>query len=430
MRCLAVLALTLSLAPAFAKTKGEDSAKRSFEDLRPLLFQIKTAAEAGAEKSSYGTGFVVDRRGWIVTNFHVVADAVWKPKKNKIFAVMAGEDVPAQILSVDIVHDLALLKVPREMPAVLKISNDVPRNGETLHSMGLPEDLDWTVVNGVSNGVVEQGPYRLIHMSSPINRGMSGGPTVNTRQELVGVNVSGQIFSQAISFAVPAEYVRKLVDRVRARDGAGEEPLKDIETDVQGLEKGLSQIFEKGLKSAKELGGWRLPKFPRSVRCWGSEGGSDERDYESRSEMCKVDHHLFIDGERFFGMFRLEIETFEGKKLNSFAWRSLRNGNWQRLQLDQKSPIDKESAINFGKVSCEASLVREADGERRIRVCSQRILPFKDLHEAEIVLEVPNGDRRVLQFSATLSGFHRDSIEDIVKMLLHRQFRGAPRAAN
>lgn len=431
MSLRAILVILCAWLPVHAGAKAaEDSAKRAFENLRPLLYQIKTAAEAGAEKSSYGTGFAVDKRGWLITNFHVVADAVWKPKKNKIFAVVAGEDVPAEILSVDIVNDLALVRIPRELPAVLKISDEVPRNGETLRSMGLPEDLDWTVVNGVSNGIVEQGPYRLIHMSSPINRGMSGGPTVNTRQELVGVNVSGQIFSQAISFAVPAEFVRKLIERVKARDGQAEDPLRDIETDVQNLEKGLSAIFEKGLKASKELGGWKLPKFPRSVRCWGLDGSAEEKDFESRSEMCRIDHHLFIDGERFFGMFRLEVETFDGKKLNGFAWRTLRSVNWQHQMLDQKSPIDKDSAINFGKVFCESSRIETAAGERRIRVCSQRVLPFKDLHEAEIVMEVPDGDRRVMQFMATLSGFRRESIEDIVKMLLHRPFKGAPRAAN
>lgn len=425
MRLLvAVLTLLTSLHARAETAKGRDSGE-SFAEFRPLLFQVRTATDASAEKRSYGTGFVVDRDGWLATNFHVIADAVWKSPRQKIFVMTKDGPVPARLLGVNIREDLALLKVDLRFPAAVASKGPAARPGETVYSLGLPEDLDWTLVSGIYNGPIEQGPYRLLHLSSPINSGMSGGPTVNARGSLVGVNVSRRLSSQNISFAVPAASLWSLVERVRARGAKEIDPLDDIRADVSALEGDMGELLLTGLSEVKRLEGWDLPKFPASVRCWGNDAeGFDTEKVRAALETCDIEQSLFIDGNKFFGTFRVKTQRMRRLKLGAMAWRHLRNQSWGGIDLAQTLPIDKDSAINFGRAKCEEGRVATPKGLAIVRTCSQRILPFDDLYESEIAVNWGD-DERNLVVNVLVSGVSKNKLFAIVRKLLDGPVGGA-----
>ncbi len=165
-----------------------------------------------------GSGFFISRDGYIVTNNHVVDKAA------KVQVIVEdGSTLDAKVIGTDPKTDLALLKVEgrTDFPFV-KLADMMPRVGEWVVAMGNPFGLGGTVTAGIvsANGRdIGAGPYNdFIQIDAPVNRGNSGGPTFNTRGEVVGVNTA--IFSPSggsvgIAFAIPAGTVGAVVDQLK-----------------------------------------------------------------------------------------------------------------------------------------------------------------------------------------------------------------------
>jgi serine protease Do len=110
-----------SAAPAGpASTPLSLSARKVYEQARSQLVQIRTVLKGRASQTSVGSGFFVSREGHIITNFHVVAEAALKPERHDLVYVTAdGREAPLQILQLDVLHDLALLKASDAGPAAV-----------------------------------------------------------------------------------------------------------------------------------------------------------------------------------------------------------------------------------------------------------------------------------------------------------------------
>ncbi|GIW78252.1 MAG: serine protease [Gemmatales bacterium] len=156
-----------------------------------------------------GTGIVIDERGYIVTNYHVVANV------NMIeIRFRDNRSYPARIVARDRGSDLALLKVDTErklkvMP--LGTARDL-MVGETVIAIGNAYGYPFTVTKGIVSAInrdvtlnKEISYKSLIQTDAAINPGNSGGPLVNIFGELVGVNVAIRAGAQGISFAIPVE---------------------------------------------------------------------------------------------------------------------------------------------------------------------------------------------------------------------------------
>jgi len=159
-----------------------------------------------------GSGFFVSADGYIVTNHHVVDKAV------KVQVVTESGSTRT-----DPKTDLALIKVEgsTDFPFV-KLAGIMPRVGEWVVAMGNPFGLDGTVTAGIVSAHgrdIGAGPYDdFLQIDAPVNRGNSGGPTFNTKGEVVGVNAA--IFSPSggsvgIAFAIPASTVKTVVDQLK-----------------------------------------------------------------------------------------------------------------------------------------------------------------------------------------------------------------------
>jgi probable HAF family extracellular repeat protein len=173
-----------------------------------------------------GSGFVVDEMGVIVTNYHVVEGAaeatVVFPDKTRFVVNGFLACAPGK--------DLALLKISpagRKLPT-LRLAEVAPAKGEKVYAFGEPMGLSGSVSDGMVAavrrsaelpGTQERGydaGLELIQMTAPISPGNSGGPLVNARGEVVGVNTIGSvIIAQNVNFAVSAIHVRDLIQEGR-----------------------------------------------------------------------------------------------------------------------------------------------------------------------------------------------------------------------
>ncbi|MBA2379061.1 MAG: trypsin-like peptidase domain-containing protein [Blastocatellia bacterium] len=159
--------------------------------------------------SAVGSGFIVDKRGFIITNAHVVENAV-----RITVRLESGEEYIANLVGEDSDTDIAVLKIDagRELPVARFGDSNASRVGEWVLAIGSPFGLSRTVTAGIISQTNRETPYatpfqRFIQTDAAINRGNSGGPLVNLRGEVIGVNsqiatTTGD--SNGVGFALPS----------------------------------------------------------------------------------------------------------------------------------------------------------------------------------------------------------------------------------
>jgi serine protease Do len=166
---------------------------------------------------SQGSGFFISADGYLVTNAHVVEGG-----REIIVAMDDGRELEAELIGSDERTDLALLKVEGDSFAYVKFAQDEAKIGQWVIAVGNPFGLGGTVTAGIISAEgrdIGAGPYdNFLQIDAPVNRGNSGGPTFNTKGEVIGVNTA--IFSPSggnvgIAFAIPANTVEEIVSDLR-----------------------------------------------------------------------------------------------------------------------------------------------------------------------------------------------------------------------
>lgn len=179
---------------------------------------VKTA-EGGAE----GSGVVFDgRRGLVVTNNHVVADAIAVE-----VVLVNGERLDARVEATDALTDLALLTVERAGLPEARFADELPRVGELAVALGNPLGFENSAAAGIVSGlhrVIPSGGRSpslvdLIQTDAPISPGNSGGPLVDGRGRVVGINVAAipptqETRAASIGFAIPARTVVSVLQQL------------------------------------------------------------------------------------------------------------------------------------------------------------------------------------------------------------------------
>jgi serine protease Do len=169
----------------------------------------------GRKINGMGTGIVLDERGYIVTNFHVVNGV------DSLRVTLADlTNYPAVVISEDPVRDLAILKIQPNHPLTvmpLGTSSDLML-GETVFAVGNAFGYEDTVTAGIISALhrdVEvndtQSYKNLIQTDAAINPGNSGGPLINVKGEIIGINVAIRAGAQKIGFAIPIDDARRVV---------------------------------------------------------------------------------------------------------------------------------------------------------------------------------------------------------------------------
>ena len=175
------------------------------------------------DASSSGSGFLIDQRGFVVTNAHVVKNAISVQVR---FADVGKEYFPCTICAVCPEKDIALLRIDEpnlekcdmKKRAPLLFCNDATLlKTQPVMAVGYPlghEEINFTtgVVSGFNYSEEDSKPVSYVQVTAPINPGNSGGPLVDQQGRVVGVNAAGYLFSQNIGFAIPSRVVLGLLE--------------------------------------------------------------------------------------------------------------------------------------------------------------------------------------------------------------------------
>ncbi len=207
--------------PAVDKQEIYSTAELPIRTIKELTLKFGEGVVLVQTPSGLGSGFIIDDRGYCVTNYHVVEQetriAVTIFHKNE-----AGEFVRRRIDDVAIIalnpfFDLALLQVPVQKDVqfqhVYLARNNELREGDEVFAIGNPLGLERSVSQGiVSTRNRNFNGITFIQTTAEINPGNSGGPLFNLRGEVVGVTNMKLQFSEGLGFAIPIAYVKHFLD--------------------------------------------------------------------------------------------------------------------------------------------------------------------------------------------------------------------------
>jgi serine protease Do len=187
------------------------------EALSELLDRLDSGQRKGI-----GSGFVVNRDGWVVTNAHVIeGSATVEVDLGK------GRRLPARVVGTDAETDVALLKVQPDQPLAALPLGDSDRItvAEWVLVIGSPFGLDHSVTLGIVSHtgradispVGRPGTYDFIQTDASINPGNSGGPLLNLRGEVIGIATAVNATGQGIGFAIPINMAKEVISQLRER---------------------------------------------------------------------------------------------------------------------------------------------------------------------------------------------------------------------
>jgi serine protease Do len=200
------------------------------------------------KRQSLGSGFIIDKDGYIITNNHVVEGA------DEIKVKLSdGREFKAKVVGRDPKTDLALIKISsifKDLPILSLGDSDKMRVGDWVIAIGNPFGLGETVTQGIISAtgrVIGSGPYdNFLQTDAPINPGNSGGPLVNLKGEVIGINSAIIASGQGIGFSVPSSTANVIIPQLKEK---GKVTRGWIGVSVQAITPEMAQAF--ALKDTK-----------------------------------------------------------------------------------------------------------------------------------------------------------------------------------
>ena len=187
--------------PAVVSIQGQKTVKSTGE--------LDGGSDSPRQVNGVGTGTIVDERGYILTNYHVVSDV-----RRIEITLDDGRQYTAELVAYDTVTDLAIIKIPAPKPlSVIRIGTSADlMEGESVIALGNAFGYEQTVTRGIISALGRdvqvsdtQAYDDLIQTDASINPGNSGGPLLNIEGEMIGVNVAVRAGAQGIGFAIPID---------------------------------------------------------------------------------------------------------------------------------------------------------------------------------------------------------------------------------
>ena len=236
-------------SPAVVSIDWQRKVKRIYRDPFSDFFQSEPRfKERIIPVRSAGSGFIYDKKGYIITNEHVIHNA--KGAKINI-TLLDGRKFIAKLIGADESLDLAVLKIKGSKLPIIKFGNsDLIRPGEWVVAIGNPYRFSHTVTLGIISAtgrdLQDLGKHNLIQTDAAINPGNSGGPLINLKGEVIGINVAVAAKAQNIGFAIPINAAKDILNTLVSK---GMVPRGWLGVSIRDIDQQIANYF--GLKSTK-----------------------------------------------------------------------------------------------------------------------------------------------------------------------------------
>ena len=240
---------------SFATDNTALSAVDIYKKVAPAVVMVSTKTVQSVngwfqqETEGMGSGFIINEEGYILTNYHVIDGA-----KEVTVTLSDGREVTASVVNYDSDKDIAMIKINEEVkvPGVVELGNsDALQPGEEVVAIGNPlsKELSSTLTKGIISALnrnveTQSGvSTNLIQTDTAINAGNSGGPLINTKGQVIGINtLKASDGAEGIGFAIPINDVKEKIDSLS-------KPILNLGVSVRVVDETLAKKLnlEEGL---------------------------------------------------------------------------------------------------------------------------------------------------------------------------------------
>lgn len=247
---------TVTVDPvSFATDSTALSAAEIYQKVAPAVVMVSTKTIQTVngwfqqEAEGMGSGFIINTDGYILTNYHVIDGA------NEVTVTLSdGNEVTASVVNYDSDQDVAMIKINEdiEVPGVVELGDsDALQPGEEVLAIGNPlsKELSSTLTKGIVSALnrsieTETGvSTNLIQTDTAINSGNSGGPLINTKGEVIGINtLKASDGAEGIGFAIPINDVKVKIDSLS-------KPILNLGVSIRVIDQSMAKQLnmEEGL---------------------------------------------------------------------------------------------------------------------------------------------------------------------------------------
>ena len=404
-------------APADAPVSAQ--ARALYDGARESVAQIRVLLGASGTHAATGTGFVIGTGGLMLTNYHVIADKALEPDTYRLeFVLHNGRRGALQIVAVDVVHDLAIVRGDLGNVAPLAFRDTPLAKGDKGFALGHPLNQGLTVVEGTYNGRSEEQYYERIHFTGAINSGMSGGPALDERGRVFGVNVATHRRGQLVSFLVPAKFAAGLM----ARSAAVKPPYPtDFNSEVGAQLRAhnadlMGTMLAKKQLPTQQLGEFRVPdKISESMQCGAGTERESVKLYTVDTYRCFTHSALYVDPHIYTGMVSFRHRIMRSDKLGMMQFAHL-----LETQFGAGRAGSSFTRKHHTRYACTDRIV-QLDGTRaKMAMCLRRYKRFEGLYDVSLRLITLGAPAVALQSELEMEGVSYDDA-----MAFARNFTGA-----
>jgi serine protease Do len=346
--------------------------------VRPSIVQIKGFFGSNTAHAFHGTGFAVAPDGVLMTNYHVVAQKIMYPDKYRLeYHTPEGRVGKIEVLAIDVRHDLAVVRAENFAPAALPIDPTVPAKGSRAYAVGFPLDVGLTITEGISNGRVEDAFDARIHYSGALNGGMSGGPALSAKGDVIGVNVAGYRFEQLVAFLVPASHLRPLIEQALTKPSDLKELKRSVGVQLRAHADELMGAFT-GAMPTQVTAGYALPaKLARFVDCKAAGDPSTDAPVQTVTIQCAAKAGLYVQQGLFTGDIRYAHYVLTTDKLD--AWRFA-----NRLSTLARATGAFGRPKHVGPFDCNTNVVALRGFDVSLMVCVRSYRALEGLYDITV----------------------------------------------
>jgi serine protease Do len=387
-----------------------------FERIKRRVAQVRIIESRSGTKSSIGSAFFVSADGHAITNYHVVSDLVLHPEDYTAELVRDGQEpVPVKLLDVDVVHDLAVIRLGQQVPDFFQLLEKPPPQGTRLFAMGNPRDLGITIVEGTYNGLVQDALYDRVHFTGAINPGMSGGPSLTGEGRVVGVNVA--TLGNQVGFLVPVDNARALLTRALAAKPEDSTPAALLDSVRKQLLDHQQLVTERLLATPlpqQSLGQYRVPgRWLPFLKCWGDTPHDPEAQYTVTSYQCSSEEDLYLSSDHHTGAVAYSHQHLSSTKLGALRFSALYSAYFS----SDPSVVDatREDVTNF---RCHSEFVSSGGLTLRAALCLRAYKRFPGLYDLVLRAATLPSNNQGVDTSFTLAGFTPENARKIARHYL------------
>jgi hypothetical protein len=386
-----------------------------FRQFSDRVIKIQVVETGSAAKANIGTGFFVTPRGDIVTNYHVISKLIHTPDRYRVETVdVRGEARPVAVLAVDVIYDLAILRSEERPQKYFSLGPAPVSQGARLYSLGHPRDLGLSIVEGTYNGLLQHSLYPKIHLTSPLDVGMSGGPTLTEDGRVVGVNVSSG--GNQISFLVPVERAIGMLAKTSARGfriPAPDTLLSEVGRQIHAYQaQYLADVFSSATPKVS-LGPYELPTKPTPVfKCWADAMRKKELPYQVVDHQCSTDDYVFVSSQHSSGLVGLHHQLISSGELNPLQFFALYSNSFQGGAYMYG---DEGEVTPF---RCETRNVKNKSLKLRAALCVRQYVKLQDLYDAVLKVAILGSQDAGLVTTLTLSGASFENVQQVTRRYL------------